>query len=268
MELIARISRGTVMDQVYLPKKREGFGIGSHVVITPLEPSRPKKTLPKSFFYNIRVLEPIKLKIIADLFLSIARRVSRYDNIIVTGSFLEPGFRFNDIDILLITDEKINTTDIHKDIDEQLGIKAHIIVLNKKILREGLATDPLYQSMLSTCVAKNRFIYKVVPRIKYRILDLHLLKSKLLVDNFDILDGHEKYYLTRNLIAIAQYLKGKGVDRNQIDTEIKRIFHLNNVDEIKRNILDKGRFLKEYRMLYENTFEIIMEGIRRGSEQK
>ena len=73
---------------------------------------------------------------------------------------------------------------------------------------------------------KKRFVYKIKHKIDYKILDLHLLKSKLLIDNFDLLSGDEKYYLVRNLISISLYLQKKIVDKNRVDKEIIMIYNL------------------------------------------
>ena len=121
--------------------------------------------------------------------------------------------------------------------------------------------------MLSKCVSKKRFIYKKRNKINYKILDLHLLKSKTLIDNFDIIDGNEKYYLTRNLISIFLYIKGKKIGKKIVDNEIKKTFNV-NIKEIKQNMLDKDKFLKKYKSVYKKTFNDIMEGIKNGSKQK
>ena len=133
---------------------------------------------------------------------------------------------------------------------------------------EGLSTDPLYQMMLSRCIAKKRFIYRIKPKINYKILDLHLLKSKNLIENFDILTGEQKYYLIRNLVAIALFIKSKKVTKDSVDKEIKKIFLLADISEIKHNMLDKNKFLKKYNILYKKTFDTIMENIKNDSKQK
>ena len=110
-------------------------------------------------------------------------------------------------------------------------------------------------------------IYKFKKKIDYRILDLHLLKSKSLIDNFDILDGNDKYYLTRNLVSISIYIKGKKISKKIVDSEIKKKFNVND-DDIKQNMLDKTKFIKIYKEIYNKTFYELMEFIKDGAEQK
>ncbi len=264
MELISRISKGTKMDQVYIPKNRSGFSIGSYVVITSVE---TKKFAEKPYFYNIKDIEPIKLDIINKIMDIIDKTVSSYENIIITGSFLDKGFNFNDIDIILISEDKPETEHVKNIIEKRMGIKTHIILLDSKALMRGLSTDPLYQMMLSKCISKKRFVYKVTPKVNYKILDLHLLKSKLLIDNFDILDGNEKYYLIRNMIAIFLYLQHKRINKKIVDREIERLFDI-SIEEIRKNILKKDVFLRKYKSMYKKIFNRIMESIEKGSKQK
>ena len=52
VELVSRVSKGSKMDQVYIPKNRADFAIGSYVVIKPLETAQiaPKEEI-KPLFY-------------------------------------------------------------------------------------------------------------------------------------------------------------------------------------------------------------------------
>lgn len=264
MEIIAKISRGSKMDQVYIPKKRNGFGIGSYVIIKPIKIEKPEE---KPFFYNVREIEPVKLELIKQVMNIIDNEIENYENIIITGSFLEGSFNFNDIDIVIVTSSKINKDLIKKNIENIIRISAHIIALDNNSLIKGLSTDPLYQMMLSKCVAKKRIIYPRKTEINYKLLDLHLLKSKTLMYNFDILNGNEKYYLVRNMIAIDLFLQHKKLSHDIINKEIKKLFGI-NVVEIKQNILDKKAFLQRYKKIYKDTFNKIMDTINNGSKQK
>ena len=266
VECISRVSKGTNMDQVYLPKNRHGLSIGTYVVVKPLQTKEVKKERP--YFVNIKSLEPIKLQIVDEIFQELDKMLERYDNVVVTGSFLDNGFNFNDVDILLVSSEDVNVNVLSKRLESLTGVKVHLILIDTPALLNGLSTDPLYQTMLSKCIAKKRFIYKIQARIDYKILDFHLLKSKTLIDNFDILDGSEKYYLTRNMIAILDYLKFKKVSKDKIDEDIKKIFSFESVDLIKKNLLDKKTFLKIYDKTYTQTFNLIMAQIKNGTKSK
>lgn len=260
MELIARISKGSKMDQVYIPKNRAGMNTGDYVIILPLEKRTEEKLIFKPYFYNLKNMEPIKMQIIERIF-SIITKEANAENIIITGSFLEPGFKFNDIDILIINEEKINAEALKEKIENSLGIKAHLISLNAKTLLTGISTDPLYTLMLSKCVSKNRLIFKVKRKINYKLLDLHLLKSKTLPDNFDILNGDEKYYLTLNMVSILLFIQNKKLSKENVNKDIEKLLSI-SIKELKENLINKQDFIKKYRTVYTKTFNLIMESIK------
>ena len=120
--------------------------------------------------------------------------------------------------------------------------------------------------MLSKFISKKRVIYNYKNKIMYKILDLHLLKSRVLIDNFSTLNGNEKYYLTRNMISIYLYLNNKKIDKEKADSEIKKTFSLKSINEIKDNLLDEKHFIKQYSLMYNKLFKKILEGIKCESE--
>lgn len=246
MEMISKVSKGSAMDQIYIPKRRAILPVGSYVLIKPLE---AEETAFEPVFYNIKSLEPIKITIIKEIF-KITDKHTKADNIIITGSFLEKGFRFNDIDVVLITEEKAEG--VRQELAKNLGINAHVITITNNALIKGLETDPLYRAMLSRCVSMNRFIYKIKPKINYKILDLHLLKSRLLIDNFKILNGSEKYDLVRNLISISLFINKKKVTADSINSAIDTIFGQKTVEHLKENTVQKD-FLIKYKNVYIST---------------
>ena len=259
MELIGRISKGSKMDQIYLPKNRVGLPNGQYVVIAPLESKFKEKTEFKPVFYNIRNLESLKLMIIENIF-SIIEKISP-ENIIITGSFLEKGFKFNDIDALIIKEEEIDTKRLKEKIENETGIKAHIISIKQKVLISGISTDPLYSLMLSKCVAYKRIIFKTKRLIDYKLLDFQLLKSKILTDNFEILNGEEKYYLVLNMVSILLFIENKKLNKIIVDERIEKLFHI-KTEEIKQNLIEKDKFIKKYDEIYKKTFNAIMENIK------
>lgn len=247
------------MDQIYLPKNRTGLSNGEYVMITSINNTIEKqKQKFKLYFYNTKNLEQIKMKIIDEIF----RQINGLnpENIILTGSFLEPGFKFNDIDILIVNEKKYNSEMLKARIENLTGIKTHILFLDSKTLLSGLASDPLYSLMLSKCISQNRLIFKTKREINYKILDLNLLKSKTLIDNYEQLNGSEKYYLTMNMISILLFIKGKKLSKDIVNKEIERLFEV-KINDIKENLLDKQEFLKKYKKIYNNTFNLIIENV-------
>src|SRR3989344_5430422 len=263
MEMVARVSRGSKMDQIYLPKIRFGFAPGDNVLVRELIHEKQKKP----FFYDIKKFEKIKIMIINEIFNLLNKY--NFDNIIITGSFLEEGFNFNDIDIILIKDGQIGINKIKDELKENLGINSHLILIDNKSLLKGISTDPLFQTMLSKYVSKKRFIYNIKPELRYKLLDLHLLKSNLLMEHFDVLKLNEKLDLLRNLISINLFIMKKQIiSKEEVYNKIKESFGNNIVEDLKNNLVDKKNFIKKYKQIYNKTFNKILEGIRNEPKQK
>ena len=231
-QIIAKISRGSNMNQIYLPKNASGIGMipGQYVTIHILTDSIEKKetkTPFKPYFYGLKLIEPIKLQIIRDIFDISAKFIDKEKNLIITGSFLESGFNFKDVDIILLS--KVNTKSIEQEIVAKLGIRPHLIVMTKEEFLRGLASDPLYQTMISRCISNKRLIFNYKPQVNAKLLDLHLLKSKSLIDNFEILNGKEKYYLTFNLISIFLFIQRGKITKELVEQTIKQIFSIKTI---------------------------------------
>ncbi|AJF62750.1 MAG: hypothetical protein QT11_C0001G0608 [archaeon GW2011_AR20] len=263
MEIVAKVSRGSKMDQIYLPKNRFGFAPGNNVLVRELTHEKQEKL----FFYNIKKIEKIKIMIINEIFNLLNKY--NFDNIIITGSFLEEGFNFNDVDMVLIKDKELRLNDVKDELKENLGINFHLILIDNKSLLKGISTDPLFQTMLSKHISKKRFIYNVKPEIRYRLLDMHLLKSNLLMEHFDVLKLNEKLDLLRNLISINLFIiKKQIISKEEVYDKIKELFGDNIIEDLKNNLVDKKKFIKKYKQIYNKTFNKILEGVRNESKQK
>ena len=128
-----------------------------------------------------------------------------------------------------------------------------------------LASDPLYENMLSKFVSLNRIVFNYKRKINYQLLDLHLLKSKIIMDNFEVLNGAQKYYFAKNMIAILLFLEKKRINKENIDKKIKNELRISS-DNIKQNIIEDKSFLKNFKRSYEKTFHLIMKGIKNDSK--
>ncbi|MEK6823782.1 MAG: nucleotidyltransferase domain-containing protein [Nanoarchaeota archaeon] len=262
MEIIAKISKGSNMDQVYLPKNRIGFDIGNYVLIKPFE-KKITQTEQTSYFYGIKSISPIKLEIIKKIIETISKSVENYENIIITGSFLDEEFNFNDIDVIIVSDEKENIKEIENNILKKLKIKTHIIFFNKNSFIEALKIDPRWRLMLNRCISRKRLQPLSARKINYKYLDAQLIKSKILIDNFDYLTGKEKYKLTRNLIAIYLFIENKTLSEENIEREIRKKLSI-EVGDLKNNLINKN-FFKKYKNFY---LKLEKETIKNATKQE
>jgi len=260
MEIVARISKGSKMDQVYIPKNRIGFSIGNYVILKPIGGEKQSDRL---FYYGVKDIGSLKLGIIQQVIGIIDKHYASYGNVIFTGSFLDEGFQFNDIDIIVVS-EKNQEKITEKEIKEKLGIEAHAIPFNKISFREALEIDPIWRLMLSRCVAKNRLAPLPKKRLKYRYLDAQMIRSKMLADNFDNLTGRERYKLMRNLMVIYLFINNKKLSAVNIEKEIKAKFRV-SISDIERNLIDDG-FFKRYNEFYDQLEEEVIDNA--GKQEK
>lgn len=249
MELIAKISKGTKMDQIYIPKNRPSLSIGEYVKITPVQPQKEESY----FIYHLKNIPPLKIELVKRIF-KIINSIIAPSNIIITGSFLEKGFNFKDIDIILITE---TASKIEKKLEEKIKIPVHLITFNKKSFLEALKIDPLWRLMLTECISKKRLTPLPSKKINHKYLDAHLIKSKLLIDNFDYLSGKEKYKLTRNLIAIYLFIKNKKISKTNIEKEIRKKLDI-EIEDLKNNLIAKD-FFRRYKNFYSKLEKELIE---------
>jgi len=259
MEIISKISKGSLMDQIYPPKNRIWIKTGQYVIISPIEEELRKNIKFRPFFRGITCIEQLKLTIIKNIFDILEKE--NPENIIVTGSFLDKGFKFNDIDLILVKKDNVNLIKLRKKIEDEFGIQSHIIQIDNKSLIYGISTDPLYNVMLSKSLSKKRMIIREKRRIDYKILDLNLLKSKSLIDNFDVLNGEEKYYLALNMVSILLFIQNKKLSKKIVEDYIEEVFNT-EIKKIKYNLIEKTKFMKKYKEIYEKTFNLIMENVK------
>lgn len=259
MEIIAKISKGSNMDQIYLPKNRIGFNIGNYVIIKPLEKKIPVENL---YFYGAKSISSIKLKIIKELISIIDKSIENYENIIITGSFLDKGFNFKDIDIIIVSEEKSEKR-IKSNIKEKLNIETHLIFFNKNSFREALKIDPIWRLMLNKCVSKKRLAPLPARKINYKYLDAQLIKSKTLIENFDYLTGKEKYKLARNLTAIYLFINNKKLSEDNLEKEMRKKLDI-EIEDLKNNLINKN-FLRKYKPFY---LKLEKETIKNAAKQK
>lgn len=263
--LVSKVSLGTVMDQIYIPKQRApGLEAGTLVVIEPALLKAAEK--PKLNYYNVESFAPIKVAIVERIF-EYFEHMAEVDNVLVAGSFLEPGFQFGDVDIVAISDKRMDSGRIEKALNAELGLNVQMIAIGFKTLLKGISTDPLFEMLVSRFVSKKRVIFKAKKEFKFKLLDLHLLNSKTLIDGFEFLTGREKYKLTRNIVSILLFLDDRKLSTDAVNSEIEKQFGENSTRLIKENMVGRA-FLKKYKRLYDKLFNRIMAGVRNDSKQK
>lgn len=249
--IVKKISKGSRFNQIYL-KKNEGIGFEPYqeVLITPLQDVI--RSEPTVFQYNIK-LDTIKKEIVKSIFKIIIDNITS-GNILITGSFLNKGFNFNDIDILIIDGKKVNKGILKRKIIESIGIRPHIIEISMKNLIIGINRDPLFLLMVDRYVSNQRLIFKKKRDINYRLLDAYLVRCKNLVDGFDAYSIEQRKKILRDFISIKLFVEKKELTLKNIELEVNKIFGRKTMDKMI-NFGDKYaelKFIKKFKRYYNN----------------
>lgn len=261
--LVSKISKGSRMDQIYIPKERvPGFETGTAVLIEPVLEKVMQK--PQPYHYNSRHLEPIKIAVIEKIFEHF-EGMAEVDNVLVAGSFLEEGFGFEDVDTIVLTEKRIDDAAVNAHFKATVGIDIHLICLPLKQLLKGIGSDPLFQMLISKFVAKKRLVMPKSRTINYRLLDLQLLESGALIDGFDFLNGREKYKMVRNAVAIACFLENKPLNASSVDNEIELYFGEGSAKKIRENSIE-AEFRSKYALFHKKLLKRIFEGVKNESK--
>ena len=264
MELIRKVSKGSRMNQIYIPKERMGFNVGTYVVIKPIAPTEIKQGL---FSYGSLELNPLKAKIAETIF-QLITGMADIENIFIMGSFLDKGYNFNDIDIIIISKKQIEQTRIAAKITEEIGIKPHLIISDYSTLLRGISSDPLFELMMSRYVSMNRWIVKKRRTFDYKKLDLHLLKSKDFDRNFDYISGKQKYEFIRNLMAIKLFIEGKRLTHHTLDKEIHKELGIQKKELIDNMIPKEKDLIKRYNSIFKRIERLVFKGMEHESKQE
>lgn len=249
--LIKKISKGTRFNQIYLQKNEIGFEPGKNVVISAFDDLLERNI--SIFEYNIK-LNSIKREIIKTIFKLIDDSCS-YKNIIITGSFLEAGFNFEDIDIIIINPQKLDKDKLNGSITHAIGVKPHLILIDSQSFNKGIKRDPLFRLMVDRYVSVKRAIFNQSREINYKLLDAYLLKNKNLIDGFDLFNIKQRKKLLRDFISIKLFVENKEVTINNIEKEEVKIFGKDIIEKLfyygaissKREFISKLR--KEFNKL-------------------
>lgn len=258
--IIKKISKGARFNQIYL-QKNEGIGFepGKSVVISPLENIIVKE--PSIFEYNVK-LGSLKKEIIKLVFRIIDDN-GYYDNILITGSFLDEGFTFEDIDIVIINPRNIQKDRLKDSIKESTGIEPHLIVIDSESFNRGIKRDPLFRLMVDRYVSAKRTIFKKDRELNYKLLDIYLLRNKNLIDGYDLFSIKQRKKLLRDLISIKLFSENKEVTLKSIEREINALFGKDMIENLfyYGNNEEKHKFIVKFKREFNKLENRILKNV-------
>lgn len=239
-----KVSKGSKYNQIYVPTElKEHFEPGDLVEVRLL-----KKELKVYYSSNLKELDEYRENLVKKIF-SFLSNYNKIKQVFVIGSFLTKKGKWNDIDILVISEE-ISEEEIHNLLVDKFGFVFHVIVINKESLKKLERICPLTRSMLHYfCSNKEYYIPKERILDKKHINFLLMLPEDLLKIN---LSGKVFYDCVRRLITIERFLEEKDESIKLIDEELRKLlgdklfFNLGEMELIGKGLLkDLRKIIKE-----------------------
>lgn len=262
VKFVHKVSRGSKFNQVYIPKENEKeFEPGDIVEVRLL-----KKDVRIYYSKNLKKLTEFKEKLVKEIF-GFLMNYKGIEQIFIFGSFLTKKIDYNDIDILILTEENSNFEKIvYSDLINMFNLKFHLISFNEERLKNLLEICPLTRSMFYYYVSNKEF--KIPKEIKINdkhIKFLLMMPEDLLKVNLDY--GIEYYNVLRKLYAIENFLIGKEIPPDEIDDHLESVIDKRKLDLLKRNeILDKN-ILGEIKNIIKNKLEKIYRRMNYGKKR-
>ncbi|MBI2498922.1 hypothetical protein HYV88_01630 [Candidatus Woesearchaeota archaeon] len=241
MRFIHKVSKGSKFNQIYIPKEMENvFGIGDIVEVRLLE-----KSLKLCYSKNLLKLTEFKEKLIREIF-SFLSKFKEIEQIFVVGSFLIRKIEYNDIDIVVITDNKKLEETVYNKLVDRFNLKFHIISISKKNLSSLEQICPLTRSMFHYNISNKEFNLSLDKKIDKKHIEFLLMMPE---DILEINVNSRVFYDNmRRLITIEGFLEGKDEDPIKVDSELKVLIGELLFNYVKNN---EGLDIKELKKVRE-----------------
>jgi len=223
-----KVSKGSKFNQIYIPKE-----MGNIVEVGDIVQVRLLEKHKELYYKNQKKLPDFKEYLIKKVF-SDLQRFSEIKAIFVVGSFLYETI-YNDIDIIIITNEekKISEKNIENLLIKTFNQKFHVLLFNEERLRDLIEKDPLTRVMLNNYVSNKKidFDYKI------KIDKKHILFLLMMPEDLLELSMPSKIFYDnlRRLVAIEEFLRNKGLERESLLNKIKKEIDIRLLDKIKNN---------------------------------
>ncbi len=234
------VSKGSRFNQIYIPIGMESqFEAGDEVEVRLL-----KKNIELYYSPGLKRLSEFKESLIKGVF-SFLGGLKGISGIFIVGSFLTKKADYRDIDILLITEERIKEAEVYNKLTDKFNLKFHILPIDAERLEDLLATCPLTRAMLNAYISN-----KKVNLERKKIIDRKHLEFLLMMpeDLLDIRLGSRVFFDNlRRLITIQHFLDDKSLKISEINSELKgllgeRLFsRMENNDEADESVIERLR---------------------------
>jgi len=213
MEFVHKVSKGSRFNQIYVPKDMELlFEVGDLVEVKLL-----KKSVNLFLRGNVKLSE-FKENLIKEVF-SFLGRFKEIKQVFFFGSFLTKKIEYNDIDLLIIAENKRFDEIVYKEIIDKFNLRFHVISISEDKFLELSEICPLTRSMLSQSVSNKKF------KIPEKRIDKKHIEFLLMMpeDLIKIKTNSRVFYDSiRRLIVIEIFLEHKEESQEDVEKEMTK----------------------------------------------
>lgn len=239
MKFVHKVSKGSRFNQIYVPKDMENiFEVGDIVEVKLL-----KKNIQLFYSKNIQKLSEFKERLIKEIFF-ILKDLKEIKQIFIVGSFLTQRIEYNDIDVVIMTDNKKIEEIVYNKLINKFNLKFHVISITKNDLMSLEQICPLTRSMFYYNISNKKFEILNKKIDKKHIKFLLMMPEDLLEIN---VNSRVFYDNMRRLMTIERFLENKDGDPSKIDDELKILvgeflfLQIRNNENIDKKIIKKLR---------------------------
>lgn len=223
MKFIGKVSKGSVFNQIYVPKDlRLEFEAGSSVEV---------RLIGKKLYYSKSFsVSEFKERLIKETFSFLGSFGIK--QVVIAGSFIREKVDYRDIDLLLVVskrDEKFENF-VYESLIEKFNLKFHLLFVEEESFIKLQESCPLIRSLLFYSISDKEI------KKKTRKMDEKHIKFLLMMpeDLLKIKAGSRVFYDSlRRLIIIEKFLSGKDENPEDANKELKMLGML--YEEIRDN---------------------------------
>ncbi len=224
-----KVSKGSRFNQIYIPKYLENeVGVGDEVEVKLI------KKHTEVYYSKELKLSKFKEDLTKDIF-SFLSEFKEILDVFVVGSFLFSKIDYRDIDVVIITEKRINNFDkfVYDELINKFDLKFHVISIEKERFEYLLRVCPLARAMFSIYVSNKKINLE-----REKIIDKNHLRFLLMMpeDLLEIrLSSRVFFDNLRRLITIERFLDNKKLNLNEINLELKGLLSQKLYERMKNN---------------------------------
>ncbi len=248
LKFIHKVSKGSRFNQIYVPLDYSNeFEVGDFVEVKLL-----KKQIKIFYSESMEKLNEFKEKLIKDIF-NFLKKYHEIEQVYIFGSFLSKREDYNDIDVLIISENEKLDNEIYEELVEKFNLKFHVITISMDKLEVQIKIDPMFRNIIYTSVSNKEIINLPQRKVDKNHIQFFLMYPE---DSIKVnLESSSYYNAIRKVFVIECFLRKKEISSEDMKKEIisklnpdiykkiinNEILRKEELDKIKKVISNKLR---------------------------